>query len=144
MVLKTRSCNLLTTPSRSSPRDAILRVLVDRTALGEFEWMCREARQAKQSRARCLETTLNEAPGQEVACNIDQKNLQSLNVRVQVQPYFTTVEGKVLVLLFTLATQRQAFLFILFTLPYFIVGRGLRPTHICAAMVTSLSPKTIT
>ena len=38
MVLKTKSCNLLTTPSRSSPRDAILRVFVDRTAPGEFGW----------------------------------------------------------------------------------------------------------
>ena len=36
MVLKTKSCNLLTTPSRSSPRDAMSRVVVDRTALGEW------------------------------------------------------------------------------------------------------------
>ena len=91
MVLKTRSCNLLTTPSRSSPRDAILRVLVDRTALGESERVCRDARQAKQSRARCLETTLNKAPGQQLAFNIDQENLSALNVRVQMKPYFTPV-----------------------------------------------------
>lgn len=64
MVLKTKSCNLLTTPSRSSPRDAMSRVLVDRTALGEFGWEYGEARQAQRSRAWCLGRALVRAMGQ--------------------------------------------------------------------------------
>ena len=63
MVLKTKSCNLLTTPSRSSPRDAIGRVLVDRTAPGEFGEEYREARQAQRSRVWCLGRALGGSNG---------------------------------------------------------------------------------
>ena len=89
MVLKTKSCNLLTTPSRSSPRDAILRVLVDQTALGEFGGSCREARQAWQSRAWCLGRVLNWALGQHgccMICDLDVSQTAVPIVRLDSEP----------------------------------------------------------